>query len=45
MYVATSVIPNIASGMTDDGVDETTVMNYQQWPFKPILLFGAESNG
>jgi len=27
-YVATSVIPNIAAGLTDDAADETTVMNY-----------------
>jgi len=27
-YVATSAIPNIAAGPTDDGADGTTVMNY-----------------
>lgn len=44
MYVATSTIPNIAAGLADDGNDETNAFNYMQWPFKPILLFGVESN-
>ena len=44
LYVATSIIPNIAAGLTDDTTDETTIVNQQYWSFKPILLFGIESN-
>ena len=44
MYVPTALIPNIAASTTDDSTDEVTAANYMQWPFKPILLFGAEGN-
>ena len=37
-YVATAAVPNIAASTVDDGSDETTAFNYQQWPYKPILL-------
>ena len=43
-YVPTALIPNIALSNTDDGADETSVSNHVYWPFKPILLFGVESN-
>lgn len=44
MYVPTALIPNIAASTTDDSADEVAAANYMQWPFKPILLFGAEAN-
>ena len=38
------MIPNIALGNADDAPDDTTLANLVYWPFKPILLFGAEGN-
>ena len=37
-YVPTASVPNIAAGQFDELNDETTVINYLQIPYKPILL-------
>lgn len=40
----TAAIPNIAVGLVDDLTNKTSAATTMLWPFKPILLFGVESN-
>jgi len=44
LYVATSIIPNIAKCGTDDFDDDQLPSKTMFWPFRPILLFGVESS-